>query len=1138
MRPKYAGESKVSCFVSMEMQEQSPRVVDAQSDDSLGSMLERMWEMESEGFAASKLQPSVQDKHVLSLWDARCEFTGGHFQLPIPWKPRVNVPNNESVALSRLHGLKKSLDRRGLFERYDAEIRKLLDQGYAEPLSDHNGTIDYNDGLTQDHNGLLKLWYLPHHAVLNPKKPGKLRVVFYCAARYAGESLNDKCFSGPDLTNHLLHVLVRFREGIFAFGGDIEAMYHQVVIPVEERDALRFLWFDESGNVVSYRMTRHVFGGIWCSSSSTYAMRKSVVFNESENFDAVNFVICRSFYVDDCLHSMDSEEDLICVALGVKETLKRGGFKLTKFIGNSPSLLRSLPEDEIVSGGKDFCPDSKVLGVRWNVGKDEFHFQNELQCEEEPTRRKILRLVASIFDPLGLLTPFTVKGKKILQETVRLKLGWDESLPGYLVKSWKRWLNDISRVLVSEASFPRCIKPFPVSDCVCELHHFSDASEEALGCCSYLRCIHRSGLIHVALVCSRSKVAPIRKVSVPRLELEAAVMSDMTLRSEMSIDLGASFFWVDSEIVLKYIGNESRRFMTFVANRVSLIHSATRPEQWRHVSSENNVADVITRGLSKWEDRWVWGPSFLKQYHSEWRSEVIDSAIDDDPELKKTICSMNTAVGETNEVHPIDKLCGYYSSWFALKKAVAWLLRVQHRLRGKRHESDSLTTSELQRAEVCILKHVQGTHYAKDIDRLYDSKPLTHSSSIRRLDPFVDSDGLLRVGGRLRRSSAHGVGVHPVIIPHKHVVAEVITRHYHNISHLGTEWVVSRLRERFWITNIRGVVKRVAFACPTCKRFFAAPLKQKMADLPTQRLVPFESPFTITGVDCFGPFMVKRARTEVKRYGCLFCCFSTRAIHLELLDSLETDSFLNAFRRFVARRGMPREVWSDNGTNFVGADRAMFRVKEDDIQKYALANNVSWHFLPPHASHMGGIWERLIRTVRKVLVGMMPHSTRVTDESLRTILCEAERIVNSRPLTKVSEDIKDVAALTPNHFLMIGCTKGQLPLAPCMFNERDVYRKQWRSVQHLVDQFWVRWLKEYLPELGRRNKWQDAQRSLKVGDLVLVEHENTPRGVWPLGLVVSVKQSADGLVRSAKLRLKNQSEIERPIHKCVLLGVL
>ena len=309
-----------------------------------------------------------------------------------------------------------------------------------------------------------------------------------------------------------------------------------------------------------------------------------------------------------------------------------------------------------------------------------------------------------------------------------------------------------------------------------------------------------------------------------------------------------------------------------------------------------------------------------------------------------------------------------------------------------------------------------------------------------------------------------------------------------------------------------------------------------MADLPADRVTTGKPPFTSVGVDCFGLFFVKNGRSNAKRYGVLFTCLSIRAVHIEVVSSLDTDSFLNALRRFVARRGQPEEIRSDNGTNFVGANHELRKAikawNQDKINEFLVQRNVRWTFNPPKASHHGGAWERCIRTVRKVLNALTNEQV-LDDERLTTLMCEVEAIVNNRPITKVSDDPKDLEALTPNHLLLL--RKG-LECPPAVFSSNDLYlRRKWRQVQYLADLFWKRWTKEYLPCLQQRQKWSKIQRNFSVGDIVLVADENAPRNTWPLGRVVEVRRNGkDGLVRSVVVKTK-LTTLDRPVTKIVLL---
>ena len=386
------------------------------------------------------------------------------------------------------------------------------------------------------------------------------------------------------------------------------------------------------------------------------------------------------------------------------------------------------------------------------------------------------------------------------------------------------------------------------------------------------------------------------------------------------------------------------------------------------------------------------------------------------------------------------------------------------------------------------------------------------------------------MSGRLKHANIPVQQKCPYIIPHESAISHMIAKHHHQKAHNSTEWTLGDIRMKYCLIRGRTIVKRVIRECITCRRLYASSTTQMMSDLPPERVVNDQPAFTVVGLDCFGPYMVKYRRSEVPRYGCIFTCFSTRAIHIEVLETMEADSFINCLRRFISRRGTPSSIYSDNGTNFVGAYNTLERAHQERIASFAVSHEIQWKFHPPKASHFGGVWERMIRTIRKVFNGILP-SARLTDEILVTTLCEVESIINGRPLTKVSEDPNDDVALTPNHLLLLK-SNHNMPVGNPRPN--DVFRGRWRHVQHIANQFWIRWSKEYLPTLHKRTKWLLAKRNICIGDLVLMCDENTPRALWPLGLVVATNEGRDGLVRSVRLKTKAK-EMVRPVTKLVFL---
>ncbi|XP_043209918.1 uncharacterized protein LOC122374924 [Amphibalanus amphitrite] len=349
------------------------------------------------------------------------------------------------------------------------------------------------------------------------------------------------------------------------------------------------------------------------------------------------------------------------------------------------------------------------------------------------------------------------------------------------------------------------------------------------------------------------------------------------------------------------------------------------------------------------------------------------------------------------------------------------------------------------------------------------------------------------------------------------------------------ERTLTEVRQHYWPCRGRSLVKHVIHKCQQCKRRRCGPRIPRMADLPASRFDETRA-FNTVGIDYFGPMEVKRLRKIEKRYGVLFTCCATRAVHLELAHSLDTDSFLLALRRFIARRGKPKLLLSDNGTNFVGGERelreSLAELNQSRITDELSQKGIEWKFLPPGAPHMGGVWERLVGSVKRAMKMVVGNSC-LTDEVLHTVLTEVESMLNGRPLTYISIDGRDLDPLTPNH-LLLGCANANL--SPGRFQDKEVNsRKRWRQAQTIADHFWRRWRREYLPSLMARSKWQEDTRNVTVGDVVLMAEESAPRGFWPLARVTEVYTGEDGRVRSAELKTASGAIYHRPVTKiCVL----
>jgi hypothetical protein len=1130
-----------------------------------------------------KREPSQEDNMFMEKAQSSIITKSGHYEVGLPFRKFVLMPSNKEQAVQRLRCLQRKMNNNPTFHTdYTTFMEGIIEKGYATRVPDTE--LKRADG---------KVWYVPHHGVYHPKKPTKIRVVFDCAAVYKGISLNSVLLQGPNLTNNLFGVLLRFRQEPVAMMGDIEAMFHQVKVPPEDQDCLRFLWYPDGkldGDPAVYRMTVHLFGAVSSPSICTLALHQTAK-DHHEDYHEASDAIMNNFYVDDFLKSVASESKAISLVQDVRAVCQMGGFRLTKFVSNSRPVLETIPEEERAQGVRNITFDDKLpmeraLGICWNVDSDSFGFKITVKSLK-PTRKNLLSIVCSVYDPLGLASPFILPAKILLQDLCRRNIEWDTVLSGKDLLTWKTWLNNLPKL--ENLTVPRCLIPSDFGEVTCtQLHHFADASDLGYGIVSYVRTINGNDQVHCSLLHSKARVAPLKKTTTPRMELTAATIAvklNRKLQQELDIHVDEVFYWTDSMAVLRYIFNKTTRFHTFVANRIAIIHEGSEVEQWRHVSSKSNPADCVSRGLSienllqaKW---WVNGPAFLRRSGTEWpMNESISESLDlpyDDPEIKKKV---NVALVDHVKDDVIDRLILRYSDWMKLKRVLGWVMLYTRKLRvsalkrkklreelsetvhscdvleqavnkeidrqlltSKRSLQDRINTTYLSEdilmdTEMFIYRYVQEKHFPEELKCLQQQNhdPIHKQSPLCRLDPFI-CDGVIRVGGRLDQSTLEYDARHPVIMPKDSPVSKLILEQTHkDVGHLGRNSMLSKLRQHHWIIGANASIRKLLLKCVTCTKHRAKCTEQKMADLPPDRVTPDEPAFTRVGVDYFGPFEVKRGRTVTKRYGVIFTCFSTRAVHLEIACSLDTDSCINAIRRFIARRGCVKIIYSDNGTNLVGAERELRReINKWNISKFheVLQNqHVSWRFNPPAGSHFGGVWERLIRSIRKILYSLLQQqSYHLDDEGLHTVFCEVESILNSRPITSVSCDPYDIEALTPNHLLLL--RPGQS--LPCgIFDKSDNYsRRRWRQVQYLADVFWSRWRKEYLPLLQERQKWMKPRRNISPGDMVLVM-DNSPRNSWTMGRVINTLRDRHGLVRIAYVKTPT-NVLQRPVHKLCLL---
>ena len=995
-------------------------------------------------------------------------------------------------------------------------------------------------------------WYLPHFPVVREdKETTKVRIVYDSAARYGGVSLNDTMLPGPKLQQDVFDVLLRFRSNPVALVADLTEMFSQVTMAKQDRRYHRFLWrgLDLSRPPEVYEAMRLMFGDRASPYLAQYVVRQHAE-DKRDDYPLAVAIILSQMYVDDIMTSLETDDEAIKARDQLRKLLGKAGFKIRRWCSNRPEVLRDVPVEDRVANvniEESELPCMKALGVQWNAETDMFTFKLNPPQDVVYTKRGFLKKLAMLFDPLQMLAPFTIRARMAMQETWLLGLGCDDEFPSDLKKTCQEWFSQLPEL--SGVRVPRCYRAAEKTVADTSIHTMVDASLLAYAAVSYVRHKYEDGEVTVRFIAAKAKVAPTKAISVPRLELMAAVLG-LRLARKASELLGTPFenctLWTDSKDVIFWIQGQSRRYKTFVANGVSEIHQKSSPRQWRHVPTNLNCADDATRGLHAKvltsEHRWFRGPQFLYEHEDGWpQGKCVVHEERSDECLVEVVKPKMTFALEVSQplMNPLK-----YTSWNRLRRVTAWVRRFVGTLLARVKKQGKplgvvtrsgliLTPGEIERTGKLWVKQAQEERFPEEMKDLTGGKEVKRQSHLKPLTPIVDELGVLRVGGRLDQAA------HPMILPKKHHITQLIVADVHNrCRHAGVNHVLAQVRNRYWVIDGRQEVKNWDKECKACERRRAQPAVQIMAPLPKSRLGTTMRAFAKCCVDYAGPFTTKiTRRVSAKRYLCLFTCSATRAVHLEMACSLSTTDFLNAFSRMVATRGRPEEVTSDNGSNFVGADRELrelvLAMDQGQIADNAASDGIRWNWNPPLGSHFGGEFESLVKVAKKTLKAVVGNAG-LTDDELQTAIKEVEALMNSRPLTYEGADPRDEPVLTPNHFL-VGRLGGQL--APQVTNDIAFNpRNRWRLIQDLVKLFWKRWREEFLSTLNTRKKWREAKDNLKVGDVVLVVDQNAPRGEWRLGRVEEVFPGQDGQVRVVQVSTKGQKLI-RPITRLCPLNV-
>ncbi|CAG4928687.1 unnamed protein product [Colias eurytheme] len=1047
--------------------------------------IQNFWEIED---ISEKSDLSLEDNKCIEFYKATTKRReDGRYEVRLPLLPdyKEKLGNSKSKAIAQFYNLERKL-----------ECNKIIKNDYVQFIDEYL-SLGHMTPATDDRSTYLRC-YLPHHCVTrSDSTTTKLRVVFNASSKtLSGSSLNDVMYRGPNLQQDLFSLVIKWRQFKYAFTADIEKMFRQIWINPEDQNLQMILWRDSPNkNLLEYHLATISYG---TKAAPFLAMMtlKQLAHDERSNFQdsLAPSVLEESFYMDDLIHGTHSLQAAKQLQTDMINLLKKGGFHLRKWKSNSPELLKHV---DVTIQHQD-CFDFKQVESTKTLG-------------------------------LGLAFSPHNKLKILFQDVWRENLAWDQLVPQHISEKWCKIKQDIDTI--SQFQVPRWLQT-QENDLI-ELHGFCDASTKAYGSVVYCK-ITRNNNSSVVLVAGKTKLVPLsKKCSLPRLELCGAVLLSklMAKIKKCLVNYNITVYgWVDSILVLGWLNGQVDRWKPFVANRVKQVTYSMSADCWRYVASKENPADCASRGLTASQLRehslWWLGPAWLPTYIPEKQDKQIYSTNQD----LKAIKQVNIVISGS-EI--IKKIIEKQSSLSKAVRILAWILRFT----AKAEKQSYLSIIELNRARNLIIKNCQIESFSQEIHSLKLGKAISKQSKLFSLNPILDENDILRVGGRLRHANIDAEMKHPAIIPCNTRLAELIIDQAHEFTyHGGARLTTSIIRRKYWLIGGNNATKKRLRMCVKCRRHNPDLQQQIMGDLPSARTNP-SRPFFHCGVDYTGHVNVKcskgRGIKTTKGYISVFVCMATKAVHLELVSDLSTSAFLAALRRMIARRGLPGHIYSDQGKNFIGANNVLQQQltelqESQEFKSEIVEMGIEWHHNCPSWPSAGGLWEAAVKSLKHHLKRVVGEQN-LTFEEFTTLLTQLEGCLNSRPLCPLTEDPDDLNFLTPSHFLSSG------PILTLYDTETDL-RTRWHLNQKIFNDIWNRWREEYLTLLTARSKWREPKSNIKLGDIVIIKDDNLPPGKWALGRVVELHPGSDGYVRVVTLKTKN-GFMKRPVIKLCRLPV-
>ena len=1071
---------------------------------------------------------SFKEEQELQLIQSKLRYLEdpGRWITGYPWiiDPR-SLPDNYVAAFSTLCRTEKTLARDAAWQKtYQLQIEDHENRGVARKLSPEE--VASWDG---------PIFYLSHMALEQPKSESTpVRLVFNSSQKYRGCSLNGCLAKGPDCYNcSLIGMLLRFREFGTVIIGDIRKMYNTVWLEDLEQHMHRFLWreCDTSRKPDIWVITRVNLGDkpsgtIAITAKNNTAHMFSYICPEAAE------ILIYSCYTDDIITSIKENIDhALFLSSKCEEILSRGEFKVKEWFFGGTNVPDKYSPEKL----------KQVLGVFYDMRKDVILFPAKLNfspkrrnvptgpnltLEDVPqgipldlTRRIVLQQVMAIYDPLGLLSPVVLQAKLLLRETWQLKLGWDEVLTPSMCSDWRKFF--MSLFDASHIEFSRCLTP---ENAVGKpsLIILSDGSEVAYGCAAYVRWECSDGTVWCRLIMAKSRIAPVARVSIPRMELNGALVAKRlrdVITEESRFDFEKIHHIIDSETVLCQLYKVASKFQVFEGVRIGEIQAASNGDmsQWAWVAGTSNVADLTTRPQSPSaltsESEWQRGPSWLYLPESEWpikRNPQINESSPGEKAFSNTVsvCKVHEITHGSFFSDSVNR-CG---STEVMVGAMARILSVLRAKSFSGGHAGNVTPEVRREAFKLALQEAQCTAWKSEKDI---------SLQFRQIRPVMEN-GLWTVGSRDPRKYFLSVDFMPqILLPFDHTLTLHLMIDAHRQSaHGGRDRTLSRFRARFHTSRAVKLAERICGKCQKCKLIKVKLLEQRMGDMPPERFTP-STPFSSSVLDLFGPYDIRDAvnrRGTSKVWGVIFVDLTCRAVHIEITAGYDTSNFLLAFQRFAALRGWPSHVYSDPGTQLKGASGEVTEpwkvLGTEGVMTTLSKNGTRWTFGPADSPWYQGAAESLIKSA-KAAISLSIKNKRMGLAELLTVFTQSANLLNERPIGYMPGLDNQLTILTPNNLLLGRSTAANPgfsdPLTPSL-------EQRLSTVRDAIDSFWYHWTELYAPTLIHQAKWLHESRPLQKDDIVLVADSNVMKGEYRVAVVHAVHPSKDGIIRRVSIR--------------------